>query len=74
MIITELINKRILIKQHTRTYGGNENIEEVKVLEVSPSNNWTKLMNSNGNKYWRKTQDISLIEVLIDLTNGKPKQ
>lgn len=69
MVITELLNKRVLISKK-ETYG-NPTIEEVKVLEVSPSGNWVKLMNINGNKYWRPVVNIALIEVLIDLEVGK---
>lgn len=69
MVITELLNKRVLISK--KEGYGNPTVEEVKVLEVSPSGNWVKLMNINGNKYWRPVVNIALIETLIDLEVGK---
>lgn len=70
MEICELIGKRILVseKDSYRTV----KITEVKVMEVSPSGNWTKIMDMNGRKYWRTTTEIALIEVLVDLKAGKP--
>lgn len=70
MIIEDLLNKRCLIKE-SATFGSS-NVNEVKVLEIAPSRNWVKLMNSHGNKYWRPTSGIQIIEVLIDLKTGKP--
>ena len=71
MTIDDLLKKRVLIKD-SNSYN-SKTVEEVKILEISPSKNWTKLMNSHGNSYWRKTDDIALIEVLINLKDGKPK-
>jgi hypothetical protein len=70
MVIKDLLHKRILIKE-----SGNysSKISEVKVLEISPSGNWTKLMNMHGMKYWVDTAKIAYIETLIDLKTGKPK-
>tara|TARA_R110000765_G_scaffold417475_1_gene520068 strand:- start:313 stop:531 length:219 start_codon:yes stop_codon:yes gene_type:complete len=70
MIIEELLGKRCLIKETARF--GNSGVNEVKVLEIAPSRNWVKLMNSYGNKYWKPTSEIQVIEVLIDLKTGKP--
>ena len=70
MIIQDLKNKRILIKE-----SGNytSKVAEVKVLEISPSGNWTKLMNMHGNKYWVDTSKIAYLETLINLKTGKPE-
>jgi len=62
MNIIELIGKRILISDSTGF--GRASVNEVKVIEVSPSGNWVKLMNMYGNKFWKPLKDISLVEVL----------
>jgi len=71
MTIEDLLHKRCLIKETARF--GNSNVQEVKVLEIAPSRNWVKVMNMYGNKYWKPTAEIQVIEVLIDLKTGKPK-
>lgn len=62
MKITELLNERVLITAKERF--GTNTVCEVKVLEISPSENWVKLMNIHGLKYWKPIADISLVEVL----------
>ena len=69
MNITEVLHKRVLINVIERYYGNK--ITEVKFLEISPSGNWVKIMNMNGNKYWKPVTEISIVEVLKDL---KPKK
>ena len=70
MKITELLNKRCLLKLN-RGYGSGS-VTEYKVLEVSPSGNWAKLMNLNGNKFWQAVTEVSFVEELIDLKADKP--
>jgi hypothetical protein len=70
MNVRDLIGKRILVQCEQR-YGGGA-VEEVRVLEVSPSGQWTKLMNLHGSKYWKPTTSVALVEALIDL-RGEPK-
>lgn len=72
MNIKDLLNKRILIKE-SENYSSATQIAEVKILEISPSENWTKLMDMNGRKYWVDTNKIAYIETLINLKTGKPK-
>ena len=62
MSVNELIGKRCLMKGYTK-YARND-VEEFKVLEVSPSGNWMRLMNSSGYKFWKAVTDMSLVEVL----------
>jgi len=69
-MIDNLIGKRCLIKETERF--GNKGITEVKFIELAPSRNWVKMMNSYGNKYWKATSEIQVIEVLLDLKTGKP--
>lgn len=70
MNITELLGKRVLITEK-EGYRGTK-VSEIKILEISPSGNWVKLMNMYGNKYWKPVQDLALVEVLKDLKADKP--
>jgi hypothetical protein len=63
MKITDCIDKRVLIFETSRTWN-QSTVIEVKILEISPSGEWTKLMNIYGNKYWKRTKDIEIAEVL----------
>jgi len=65
MNITKLLGKRILISEQSRH--GDRNFAEVKVLEISPSGNWAKLINMYGRKYWKRISALELVEELIDL-------
>jgi len=67
MDINEVLNKRILVKG-ANTYSSRSSVEEVKLIEISPSGNWVKVMNMNGNKYWKPLTEVSLVEVLKDIT------
>ena len=70
MKITELLNKRCLLKLNHGYPPGS--VTEYKVLEISPSGNWVKLMNLNGNKFWEAITGISFVEELINLKADKP--
>lgn len=70
MNITELIGCRVLISEKGRY--NSSSIGEVKIMEVSPSGNWVKLMDIYGKKYWKPVTDVSLVEVLKDLKPEKP--
>ncbi|MCB0446399.1 MAG: hypothetical protein KDD03_02615 [Gelidibacter sp.] len=71
MSIHKLLGQRCLINEKG-TYH-TFNVLEVKIIEISPSGNWVKLLNMYGKKYWKTISDISVIEVLKDLKSGKPK-
>jgi len=58
-----LIGKRILAK--VGRYGTN--VDEFRVLELSPSGRWTRLMNVNGVKFWTATTEIGVVEILTTL-------
>lgn len=64
MNIRELVNKRVLLKIGSG-YGAFQ-VDEYRILEVSPTGNWVKLMNLNGKKFWRTISDIAFVEELID--------
>ena len=66
MEIHELLHKRILTLSKER-YGERKTVEELKILEISPSGNWTKVQNMNGNKYWVHSSDIVPVEVLAKI-------
>lgn len=63
----EHIKQRVLIAG-PRGLGGRTEVIEVKFLEVSPSGQWVKLMNLQGNKYWQPTASLGVVEVLEDLS------
>jgi hypothetical protein len=72
MDIRELIGKRCLVKGTSgfRSSG----IQELKILEVSPSGNWVKAMNIDGRKFWQMVSDIAFVEVLVDFkASREPK-
>lgn len=66
----KILGKRILFQ--SKKYGYN--IDEAVVLEVSPSGNYTRLMNSHGNKFWKPTQEINPIEILKQIKKEKLKK
>ena len=71
MDVTTLVGKRMLVKGANRTYNSSV-VEEVRLLEVSPSGNWVRFMSCAGNKYWRPMSEVALVEVLQSLDKGKP--
>ena len=67
MKLEELLHKRILVIQKERGYSPTQTVEELKILEISPTGNFVKIQNMNGNKYWRHSSDLVPIEVLLSL-------
>lgn len=72
MLLNELIGQRLLVKGLSGRYGSNQTVDEIKIIELSPSGNWVKIMNGYGSKFWKAVSDIAVIEVLKDLRDGKP--
>lgn len=66
----DLVGKRALLSLSTSRYGG-ANIDEYRVLELSPSGNWVKLMNLHGLKFWKPVTALSFVEELIDLSSER---
>lgn len=62
MNVNELIGKRCLMNGATRF--SRNSVEEYNVMEVSPSGNWMRLMNTHGTKFWKPVTDMGLVEVL----------
>ncbi len=70
--LKELLHRRVLLGEKD-LYRNPSKIfaEEFKVLEISPSNEYIKLQNLDGKKYWKSTKDCMLLEVLN--ISEKPK-
>lgn len=73
MTILDLLHKRILVTEKSNGYNSKTTVEEIKILEISPSGNWVKIQNMNGQKYWKNYSDINPIEVLNSIDLDKPK-
>ena len=73
MKLTDLLHKRVLVAVKENSYSEKKIVQEIKILEISPSQNWVKIMNDNGNKIWKHYADIVPVEVLGSLNKDKPK-
>lgn len=62
----DVLGKRVLAKIETGTFRGHD-IDEYKILELSPSRQWIKLMNIHGRKFWKETTSVSVVEELKQL-------
>lgn len=63
--LLELIGKRVLATTKHRGYGsGLTQVEELRLLEASPSGNYVLTMNIHGQKFWRPVIDVLLVEEL----------
>jgi hypothetical protein len=68
MTAAELVGKRALVKLNTATWSGaGGTLEEVRVLEVSPSGNFVRLMTAFGRKVWRPCLEVAVLEELKTL-------
>ena len=72
MNILDLLHKRVLVAEKSGYSNSSKTVKEIKILEISPSNNWVKIQNDNGQKYWLHSSDINPIEVLASIE--KPNQ
>ena len=64
MNITELLHKRVLVAEKTSSYGNSSKVTEFFIMEVSPSQNFLKVRDFDGRRYWRARADIQVIEIL----------
>ena len=69
--VTDLVGRRCLLTL-TQRYTSSVTVEEFRVLEVSPSGQFVRLMNTDGRKYWRAVGEARLVEELKDLKAGRP--
>jgi len=72
MTVFELLHKRILIVEKSGGFKSSQVIEEVKILEISPSGKWVKIQNQHGKKFWKSAVDIVPVEILEP--TGKPSE
>lgn len=74
MYATEVIGQRVLVKLKSAHYGYRaEEIQEVTLLELSPSQHFVKIQNLHGNKFWRPITDVTVIEKLHQLERNPGK-
>ncbi len=67
MEFKDLLYKRVLVAKKKSYYNNEQTVEELKILEISPSGKWVKVMNMNGHKHWQHRESITPVEVLADL-------
>ena len=71
--ILEVVGERCLLTLAGAGYGmPSGRIDEYRVLEISPSQNFVRLQTVDGRKFWRSVAEIRLVEVLKDLKAGRP--
>lgn len=64
MKLQDLVHKRCLVASKSNSFNSKSEVEEIKILEVSPSLNWVKIQNDYGKKIWKCASDVVIIEVL----------
>lgn len=67
----ELLHKRVLVVVKSDRLYETKTVEEIKIIEISPSGDWMKIQNMNGGKYWRLTSEITPVEILDDIKSFK---
>lgn len=67
-----MVGKRCLLKVKNARFHLDVDVSEYRVLEASPSGNWVRLQNANGNKFWRVVSDVAFVEELLDIRVTKP--
>lgn len=71
--MSDLVGKRMLLKVgKAGAWGRDAEVQEFKILELSPSGNWIKLMNAYGNKFWKPVADVAVVEELKPLKVDRP--
>lgn len=60
-----LLGKRVLVssKNGISIYSPTS-LEEIKILELSPSGKYVKIMNLNGRKFWKIKTELTIVEPL----------
>lgn len=73
--LSDLLGKRALLKVAPGSWSSG-NVEEYRVLELSPDSAWVRLMNTFGHKNWVAVVSVSFVSALQDLISreDKPKQ
>jgi len=65
MNVHDYVGARCLLNVKEVNWSSGD-VNEYKILEVSPSGNWVKLLNLNGRKFWKPITTISFVEELRD--------
>lgn len=60
------VGKRMLLTIKEGGYG-QPPVEEYKIIELSPSEQWVKLMNLYGRKFWKPVTSVAVVEELKPL-------
>ena len=63
MELKELLGKRVLLGE--KTYSNKITASEFKILGLSPSKTWVRVQNEHGNKFWKASVEIYLLEILL---------
>lgn len=71
MTIQDVLHKRVLIGVASSAFSQKDHVEEVLILEVSPSERWAKIQNINGGKFWKLASSLQIIEVLNSIKKGE---
>jgi len=71
--LQDILHKRILLVTNINRYSKEGLIGEFLILEISPSENWVKVQNDIGKKYWMPSKDIVPVEVLTHLEKSPSK-
>jgi hypothetical protein len=65
--LREKVGKRALLSVGGYSYLAKNQVDEYKILEISPSQEWVKLLDQNGRRFWKRINEVSLLEFLGDL-------
>ena len=65
MAISDFIGKRVLASTQTRPYATAGSFTEFRVLEVSPSGNYVRMVDAYGRKVWYLTAVVTVLETLV---------
>ena len=60
------LGKRVLIAVKGGYSHSPSSLFEFKIIEISPSEQFIKVMDENGRKIWKHVNDFTPIEMLVD--------
>ena len=65
MAIQDFAGKRVLASTCQKPFVTAGSFQEFRVLEVSPSGNYVRLMNPWGHKVWHLVAVVTVLETLV---------
>ncbi len=74
VLITEYVGRRVIAALKNSPWGEDDVYDEYRVLEVSPSGNFVRLLTCFGRKFWRPVTDVALIEALKPFEPHPPQE